>query len=46
MVVEVFALEAEVGGTGADLVRLKETGTELSAELPKTFRQAGKRTKE
>jgi DNA primase len=43
---EVFALEAEVGGTGADLVKLKEAGIEPSTELLRTFRQAGKRTKE
>ena len=39
---ELFALEAELGGTGADLVKLKEEGIETSNQLLEVFTQKGK----
>ena len=36
---EIFALEVELGGTGADLVKLKEEGIETSTQLLEVFTQ-------
>jgi len=42
---EIFALEAELGGAGADLVKLKEEGIEPSAQLLEVFRQTRRKAK-
>ncbi len=43
---EVFASEAESGGTGADLTKLKEEGIEPSVQLKQIFAQKGQRRSE
>jgi len=43
---EVFASEAESGGTGADLTKLKEEGIEPSVQLKQIFAQKGQRKSE
>ena len=42
---EIFALEAEQGGAGADLDKLKEVGIESSAQLREAFMQSRRKTK-
>ncbi|MDO9334370.1 MAG: DNA primase, partial [Dehalococcoidales bacterium] len=42
---EIFALEAEVGGTGADLARLKQEGIEPSQKLKEVFSQKAQMTR-
>ena len=42
----IFALEAEAGGSGADLVKLKEEGMEPSIQLGKVFSQKARRGQE
>ncbi|MBA7614234.1 DNA primase [subsurface metagenome] len=43
---EVFASEAESGGTGADLTKLKEEGIEPSVQLREIFTEKGRRRSE
>ena len=43
---EVFASEAESGGTGADLTKLEEEGIEPSVQLKQIFAQKGQRKSE
>ena len=43
---EVFASEAESGGTGADLAKLEEEGIEPSVQLREIFAQKGQRRSE
>jgi len=43
---EIFALEAEVKGTGADLVKLEAEGIEPSIQLKEVFAQKGRRRSE
>jgi len=43
---EVFASEAESGGAGADLTKLKEEGIEPSVQLKQIFAQKGQRKSE
>ncbi len=43
---EVFASEAESGGTGADLTKLKEEGIEPSVQLREIFTEKGRRKSE
>ncbi len=40
---EIFALEAELGGSGADLAKLKEEGIETSTQLLEVFTQKARR---
>ena len=42
---EIFALEVELGGAGADLAKLKEEGIEPSAQLLEVFRQTRRKAK-
>jgi len=43
---EIFALEAESGGTGADLAKLEEEGIEPSIQLREVFAQKARRGQE
>ncbi|MFC1988189.1 hypothetical protein ACFLVH_06630, partial [Chloroflexota bacterium] len=43
---EVLALEAEAGGTGADLAKLEEEGMEPSIQLREIFTQKARRGQE
>ncbi|TRZ52135.1 MAG: DNA primase [Dehalococcoidia bacterium] len=43
---EIFALEAESGGTGADLAKLEEEGIEPSIQLREVFAQKARRRQE
>jgi DNA primase len=42
---EIFALEAELGGAGADLAKLKQEGIEPSTQLLEVFRQTRHKAK-
>ncbi len=43
---EIFALEVELGGAGADLTKLKAEGIEPSTQLLEVFRQTRRKAKE
>jgi len=42
---EIFALEAEAGGSGADLARLQQEGIEPSQKLKEVFSQRAQMTR-